>query len=109
MNLTFAILLWLVIGASAGWLGTMVMGSNLRQGTLFDACAGVLGAFVGGMSVQYFFSARLGDDTLVVSLAAAIAVACVALLLWRLISSKTGPSTPKTRLGEPPPVDISRR
>ncbi|PZR06028.1 MAG: hypothetical protein DI536_30855 [Archangium gephyra] len=109
MNLTFAIMLWLVIGASAGWLGSMVMGSSLRQGTLFDAGAGVLGAFIGGMTVHYFFSARLGDDTLVVSIAGAIAVACVALLLWRLLSSKTGPSTPKTRLGEPAPVDLSRR
>ncbi|MGV3624069.1 MAG: GlsB/YeaQ/YmgE family stress response membrane protein [Archangium sp.] len=85
MSLTWAIVLWLLIGVSAGWLGSMVMGSSLRQGTLFDAGAGVQGAFVGGLTVQHFFASRLGDDTLVVSIAAAIGVACVALLLWRLL------------------------
>ena len=39
-------LAWLIVGAIAGWLASMVMRSG--QGLLMDIVIGILGAFIGG-------------------------------------------------------------
>jgi uncharacterized membrane protein YeaQ/YmgE (transglycosylase-associated protein family) len=39
-------LAWIIIGALAGWLASMVMHTN--QGILMDIIVGIVGAFVGG-------------------------------------------------------------
>jgi uncharacterized membrane protein YeaQ/YmgE (transglycosylase-associated protein family) len=41
-------LAWLVVGAVAGWLGSLVMKTNRQQGLLQDILIGIVGAFVGG-------------------------------------------------------------
>ena len=51
MNIA-TILSWLLIGLIAGWLASLVMGTNSRQGMITDIVLGVLGAVVGG----YVFS-----------------------------------------------------
>ncbi|MBN1310740.1 MAG: GlsB/YeaQ/YmgE family stress response membrane protein [Anaerolineae bacterium] len=42
------IIVWLVIGAIAGWLASLVMKTNRKQGLLLDIVVGVVGAFIGG-------------------------------------------------------------
>ncbi len=42
------IILWLVFGALVGWLASMVMRTNARQGTLMNIVVGIVGAFLGG-------------------------------------------------------------
>lgn len=42
------ILLWIVLGAAAGWVASMIMGTNARQGLLMDVILGIVGAIVGG-------------------------------------------------------------
>ncbi len=42
-------LAWLIIGAVAGWLASMVMGTNYRQGLLLDIVVGIIGALIGGV------------------------------------------------------------
>jgi uncharacterized membrane protein YeaQ/YmgE (transglycosylase-associated protein family) len=39
---------WLIIGGLAGWLASMVMGTNNRQGCLFDILLGIVGGMLGG-------------------------------------------------------------
>lgn len=46
-------LAWLIVGALAGWLASIVMGTNARQGLLLDIIVGIVGALVGG----FLFSA----------------------------------------------------
>lgn len=41
-------LAWLIVGAIAGWLASMVMKTNSRQGLLVDIVVGIVGAFIGG-------------------------------------------------------------
>jgi uncharacterized membrane protein YeaQ/YmgE (transglycosylase-associated protein family) len=41
-------LAWLIIGAVAGWLASVVMKTNSAQGLLMDIIVGIIGAFVGG-------------------------------------------------------------
>lgn len=41
-------LAWLIVGALAGWLASIVMKTNAQQGLLLDIIVGIVGAFVGG-------------------------------------------------------------
>jgi uncharacterized membrane protein YeaQ/YmgE (transglycosylase-associated protein family) len=42
------ILIWIVVGAIAGWLASLVMKTNRRQGLLEDIIVGVVGGLLGG-------------------------------------------------------------
>jgi uncharacterized membrane protein YeaQ/YmgE (transglycosylase-associated protein family) len=42
-------LAWLIVGAIAGWLASMVMKTNRQQGLLMDIIVGIVGAFIGGL------------------------------------------------------------
>lgn len=48
------ILLWIVLGFLAGWIASMVMKTDSRQGTLMDIVLGVVGAVVGGFIMNVF-------------------------------------------------------
>lgn len=48
------ILLWLLLGLVAGWLASVIMGSNSQQGMLMDIVLGIVGAFVGGFMMNLF-------------------------------------------------------
>lgn len=39
---------WIVLGGIAGWLGSMVMGTDSSQGITLNIVVGIVGAFVGG-------------------------------------------------------------
>ncbi len=43
-----SLLAWIVVGAVAGWLASIVIGTNKRQGLIADIVVGVVGAFIGG-------------------------------------------------------------
>jgi uncharacterized membrane protein YeaQ/YmgE (transglycosylase-associated protein family) len=42
------ILLWIVLGAIAGWLASVVMRTRKEQGLLMDIVIGIVGAILGG-------------------------------------------------------------
>jgi uncharacterized membrane protein YeaQ/YmgE (transglycosylase-associated protein family) len=42
------IIVWLIVGAIAGWLASLVMKTNSQQGLLQDIIIGIVGAFLGG-------------------------------------------------------------
>ncbi len=39
---------WLIMGAIAGWLASIVMKTNRSQGLLTDIIVGIVGAYIGG-------------------------------------------------------------
>lgn len=39
---------WIVIGALAGWIASMIMGKNSEMGAFANIIVGIIGAFVGG-------------------------------------------------------------
>lgn len=43
-----SIIAWIIVGGIAGWLASMVMKTDSRQGCLMDIIIGVIGAFIGG-------------------------------------------------------------
>jgi len=42
------ILVWIIIGAIAGWLASIVMKTNASQGLLTDIIVGIVGGLIGG-------------------------------------------------------------
>jgi uncharacterized membrane protein YeaQ/YmgE (transglycosylase-associated protein family) len=42
------VIAWILLGALAGWIVSMLMGSNEEQGWLMNIALGIAGALVGG-------------------------------------------------------------
>lgn len=42
------IISWLVVGAIAGWLASIIVGTNAKMGLLANIVVGIVGAFIGG-------------------------------------------------------------
>lgn len=42
------IIIWIIFGAIAGWIASMVMKTDAQQGLLMDIILGIIGAVVGG-------------------------------------------------------------
>jgi uncharacterized membrane protein YeaQ/YmgE (transglycosylase-associated protein family) len=49
-----AIISWIILGALAGWIASMIMGTDAEQGWLSNIVVGIIGAFVGGLIVRLF-------------------------------------------------------
>ncbi|ADI14995.1 GlsB/YeaQ/YmgE family stress response membrane protein [Truepera radiovictrix] len=49
-----SILLWIVFGALAGWIASLIMKTNREQGLLTDIIVGIVGAFIGGFIFNLF-------------------------------------------------------
>jgi len=43
---------WIIFGALAGWVASMLAGTNERQGCIMNIVVGVIGAFLGGFLVE---------------------------------------------------------
>ncbi|MBE6013279.1 GlsB/YeaQ/YmgE family stress response membrane protein [Anaeropeptidivorans aminofermentans] len=39
---------WIVIGALAGWLASIITGNNKKMGTFANIAVGIIGGFIGG-------------------------------------------------------------
>lgn len=45
-------IVWLIVGAIIGWVASLLMGTDGRQGTILDIVVGVVGAFVAGWLIS---------------------------------------------------------
>ena len=43
---------WIIFGALAGWVASMIAGTNQRQGCFLNIIVGVVGAFIGGLIME---------------------------------------------------------
>ena len=48
------VILWVIFGAIAGWLASVIMRSDSQQGILMDIVLGIVGAVVGGFVMNVF-------------------------------------------------------
>ena len=42
------IISWIIVGALAGWIASMIMGKNAQMGAIANIIVGIIGAFIGG-------------------------------------------------------------
>lgn len=80
------LILWIVLGGIAGWIASMLMGTNRQQGTLADIVLGILGAVIGGFLLNLVgFAGTTGFN--LYSLIVAIVGAVVLIALRRAIAT----------------------
>lgn len=46
------IIIWIIFGALAGWVASMIVKTNAQQGIIVNILVGIVGAFVGGYLMQ---------------------------------------------------------
>ncbi len=79
------IILWVVFGALAGWLASLIMGTDARQGWLTNIIVGIVGAFIGGFIMNALgYSGTTGFD--LYSILVAVGGAVVLLWLYKLVA-----------------------
>ena len=47
------IISWIIIGAIAGWLGSIITGNNAKMGAGKNIIVGIIGAFIGGFIMNF--------------------------------------------------------
>ncbi len=80
-------ILWLIIGALAGWIASMIMKTNAQQGLLLDIIVGIIGAFIGGYVVSFFGIDP--DANLIISLITAVVGAVILLAIIKAVRRNT--------------------
>lgn len=78
------LLLFIVLGGIAGWLASIIMKTNDRQGILLNIVVGVVGAFLGGLLFN-LFGARGVTGFNLWSLLVALVGAVVLLAIGRAV------------------------
>src|SRR5205814_592774 len=87
MNPSFGIIMWVVIGALAGWIGSKVMGTDAEQGGLANVIVGVIGAVIGGFVTRAFFGDNPGNNGFIASLGVAILGSLILIGLYKALTS----------------------
>jgi uncharacterized membrane protein YeaQ/YmgE (transglycosylase-associated protein family) len=49
------IILWIIFGALAGWIASIIMHTNAEQGGLANVAVGIVGALIGGWLARVLF------------------------------------------------------
>ena len=81
-------ILWLIFGALAGWIASLIMGTNRQQGLLMDIIMGILGAFIGG----FLSSVLLGIDVAGFNIVSLVIAVIGAIILTMIVRAVTGRS-----------------
>ncbi|HEX5809822.1 MAG TPA: GlsB/YeaQ/YmgE family stress response membrane protein [Anaerolineales bacterium] len=77
-------ILWIIFGALAGWIASMIMGRNAQMGALANIIVGIIGAILGGWIMSAFGAQGVSGFNLT-SLIVAILGAIVLLFLVGLV------------------------
>jgi len=48
-------IIWIIAGAVIGWIASIIMHTNSRQGLLLDILVGIVGAFLAGLVLTPLF------------------------------------------------------
>ncbi len=76
------ILAWIILGALAGWIASMIMKADGQMGALANITVGIVGAFIGGWVLSL---TGLGGDVNGLNLGSLITAVLGAILLIALI------------------------
>ena len=89
------IIAWIIMGALVGWIASMIVGTNAKQGGLANIVVGIIGAFVGGF-VMHLVSSSGASATNAFSWRSffvALLGAVIVLFIYRLATKgRTGGS-----------------
>jgi len=81
------IILWIIFGAIAGWIASVIMKTDSNQGTVSDIVMGVIGAVVGGFIMNLIGQSGVTGFNLY-SLAVAVIGAVVVIYFGRMMRGR---------------------
>lgn len=79
------IIVWIIVGALAGWIASMVMRRDASMGAVANIVIGVIGAFVGGWVVSLFGVDVSTGELTFASILTAILGAIIVLAIVNLV------------------------
>ncbi|HLU12217.1 MAG TPA: GlsB/YeaQ/YmgE family stress response membrane protein [Oceanobacillus sp.] len=79
------ILVWIIVGAIAGWLASIVMRTNRSQGLLEDIIVGIVGGILGGFLLNALGVGGAVTGLNVTSIIVAFIGAVILLFLLRAV------------------------
>jgi uncharacterized membrane protein YeaQ/YmgE (transglycosylase-associated protein family) len=83
-----SIISWIVVGALAGWIASMIMKTNAQMGALENIIAGIVGALVGGWVIG-LFGMQVEDGAFnLPSILTAILGACIVIAIVKMIRGR---------------------
>jgi uncharacterized membrane protein YeaQ/YmgE (transglycosylase-associated protein family) len=85
MESGLGIISWIVFGALAGWVASLIAGTNREQGWLENIIVGIIGAFLGGVLFSPFTGRGTYFDWNVGSFVVAVIGAVVSLFILHLV------------------------
>ncbi len=78
------IIAWIVLGGLAGWIGSMIMGTDGQQGIILNIVVGIIGAVLGGYIMNFLGESGVTGFNLysfAVSLIGAVALLAIVKLV----------------------------
>jgi uncharacterized membrane protein YeaQ/YmgE (transglycosylase-associated protein family) len=80
---------WLIIGALAGWIASMIAGTNAQQGWFMNIVVGILGAIIGGFLYSVLFNVNFAAGFDLVTLVVATLGAVVLLFIYKAVTGRS--------------------
>lgn len=81
---SMSIIIWIIVGALAGWIASMIMKTDAQMGALANIVVGIIGAFLGGWIVSLFGASAPMGELNVPSILTAILGAVVLLAILKM-------------------------
>ena len=82
------LILWLIFGALAGWLASLINGTNREQGWIGNIILGILGALVGGFLYSLIADGNFDTGFNVGSLIVAVVGALIVSWLFSMMTGR---------------------
>jgi len=83
-----SIIIWLIVGALAGWIASMIMKTDAQMGAIANIVVGIIGAFLGGWVVG-LFGVEVADGALnIPSILTAILGAVILLAIVKAVTGR---------------------
>jgi uncharacterized membrane protein YeaQ/YmgE (transglycosylase-associated protein family) len=79
------LIVWIIVGAIAGWLASIVMKTNRQQGLVEDIIVGIVGGFIGGILLNALNIGGAVTGLNIASILTAFIGAIVLLALLRMV------------------------
>lgn len=88
MDYGLGIIGWIILGGLAGWVASLIVGTDRQQGLLANIVVGIIGALLGGFLLGLFGVSGVTGFNLW-SFVVALLGAVIALWLWRMFAGRT--------------------
>lgn len=82
------IILWIIFGALAGWIASIIMKTNEQMGAFANITVGIVGAFIGGFVISFLTGTDFNEGFNLPSLLVAIMGSVILIGIIKLIRGR---------------------